>query len=67
MGSLNFNSQAKLATITITRTESNNTTTTLIYNVDANVSVVGDVSKLKVDQLVEVKGENGIVKTIMIK
>lgn len=67
VGTLNFNAQAKLATITITRTESNNTTTTLIYNVDANVSVVGDVSKLKVDQLVEVKGENGIVKTITIK
>lgn len=67
VGTLNFNSQAKLATITITRTESNNTTTTLIYNVDANVSVAGDVSKLKIGQLVEVKGENGVVKTITIK
>ncbi|MDQ6422363.1 S-layer homology domain-containing protein [Paenibacillus sp. LHD-117] len=67
VNTLNFNAQAKLATITVTRAESNNTTTTLIYNVDANVTVVGDVSLLKVGQLVEVKGENNIVKTITIK
>lgn len=67
VNTLNFNAQAKLSTITVTRTESNNSTTTLIYNVDANVSVVGDVTKLKIGQLVEVKGENGIVKTITIK
>ncbi|WP_214628692.1 S-layer homology domain-containing protein [Paenibacillus agaridevorans] len=67
INTLNFNAQAKLATITVTRTESNNSTTTLIYNVDGNVSVVGDATKLKIGQLVEVKGENGIVKTITIK
>ncbi|MHA6485246.1 S-layer homology domain-containing protein [Paenibacillus sp. strain BS8-2] len=67
VNTLNFNAQAKLATITVARTETNNTTTTLIYNVDTNVSVVGDVSKLRVGQLVEVKGENGTVKTITIK
>lgn len=66
VNTLTFNAQAKLATISITK-EVNSQTTVLIYNVDANVSIVGDVSKLTANQLVEVKGENNIVKTITIK
>ncbi len=67
INALSFNSQAKLAAITISRTDQNQVTTTLVYPVDANVSLVGDVSKLKVGQWVLVSGENGIAKKIEIQ
>ncbi|MCR2802539.1 S-layer homology domain-containing protein [Paenibacillus soyae] len=66
VNTLTFNAQAKLATISITK-EVNSQTTVLIYNVDPNVTIVGDVTKLTANQAVEVKGENNIVKTITIK
>lgn len=66
VNTLTFNAQAKLATISITR-EVNSQTTVLIYNVDPNVTIVGDVSKLKANQLVQLSGANNIVKTIEIK
>lgn len=66
VNTLTFNSQAKLSGITLSRVE-NSQTTVLIYNVDPNVTIVGDASKLKAGQLVIVKGENGTVKTIEIK
>lgn len=66
VNTLTFNAQAKLATISITR-EVNSQTTVLIYNVDPNVTIAGDVSKLKANQLVQLSGENNVVKTIEIK
>lgn len=66
VNTLNFNSQAKLSTISVDRIE-NGQTTVLIYNVDANVTIIGDASKLKTGQLVLIKGDNNIVKSIEIK
>lgn len=66
VNTLTFNAQAKLSTITLTRSD-NTQTTVLVYNVDPNVAITGDASKLKVGQLVQVKGENGTVKSIEIK
>jgi hypothetical protein len=66
VNTLNFNEQAKLSTISLTRVE-NGQTKVLIYNVDANVTIIGDASKLKSGQVVEVKGEAGTVKSIEIK
>ncbi|MFD0588398.1 S-layer homology domain-containing protein [Paenibacillus sp. GCM10027627] len=66
VNTLNFNSQAKLSTISINRI-SNGQTTVAIYNVDPNVAIIGDASKLKAGQVVEVKGDNAIVKSIEIK
>lgn len=66
VSTLTFNAQAKLATISISR-EINSQPTVLIYNVDPNVTIVGDVSKLKADQLVQLSGVNNVVKTIEIK
>lgn len=66
VNTLNFNAQAKLSTISLTRVE-NGETKVLIYNVDPNVTVIGDASKLKTGQVVEVKGEAGTVKSIEIK
>ncbi|MHA7964348.1 S-layer homology domain-containing protein [Paenibacillus sp. CAU 1782] len=66
VNTLNFNAQAKLSTISLTRVE-NGETKVLIYNVDPNVTVIGDASKLKTGQVVEIKGEAGTVKSIEIK
>ncbi|HTG70148.1 MAG TPA: S-layer homology domain-containing protein [Candidatus Udaeobacter sp.] len=66
INTLTFNSQAKLATISISRIE-NSQTIVNIYNVDANVAITGDASLLKAGQLVQVKGENGTAKSIEIK
>jgi predicted DNA-binding antitoxin AbrB/MazE fold protein len=66
INTLTYNAEAKLATISITRIE-NSQTVVLIYNIDANVSITGDVSLLKPGQAVQVKGENGTVKSIEIK
>lgn len=66
VNTLNFNAQAKLATLTLTRSE-NGETKVLIYNVDPNVAIVGDAGKLKTGQLVQVKGDAGTIKSIEIK
>ncbi|RIX52605.1 S-layer homology domain-containing protein [Paenibacillus nanensis] len=66
VNTLTFNAQAKLATVSITK-EVNSQTTVLIYNVDPSVAIVGDVSKLKSGQLVQLSGVNNVVKTIEIK
>ncbi|OMF36011.1 S-layer protein [Paenibacillus sp. FSL H8-0548] len=66
INTLTFNAQAKLATISITRLD-NGQTLVFIYNVDTNVSVVGDASLLKVGQTVKLKGDNSIVKSIELK
>lgn len=66
VNTLTYNAEAKLSTISITRIE-NSQTVVLIYNIDANVSITGDVSLLKPGQAVQVKGENGTVKSIEIK
>lgn len=66
VSTLGFNSQAKLSTIAINPAD-NNQNSVLIYNVDPNVTIVGDATKLKNGQLVQVKGDKNIVKTIEIK
>lgn len=66
VNTLTYNAESKLSTISITRIE-NSQTVVLIYNIDANVSITGDVSLLKPGQAVQVKGENGTVKSIEIK
>ncbi|MNZ66454.1 S-layer protein sap precursor [compost metagenome] len=66
INTLTFNAQAKLATITITRVE-NSKTVVFVYNVDANVTITGDATLLKAGQLVQVKGDNGVAKSIEIK
>lgn len=64
--SLTFNGQAKLSSIAITRVE-NGQTLIYQYNIDANVTITGNASLLKTGQLVQVKGDNNIVKSIEIK
>jgi hypothetical protein len=66
VSTLTFNAQAKLATISLSKTE-NGQTSVLIYNVDPNVTVTGDASLLKSGQQVQLKGDNGVVKAIIIK
>ncbi|REK77794.1 S-layer homology domain-containing protein [Paenibacillus paeoniae] len=66
VSTLGFNSQAKLSTIAINPADSTQNSV-LIYNVDPNVTIIGDASKLKNGQLVQVKGDKNIVKTIEIK
>lgn len=66
VNTVTVNAQGKLSTISVTKVENNETFTT-IYNIDANVKIVGNASLLVKDQLVELKGENGTVKTITIK
>ncbi|OBZ12342.1 MULTISPECIES: S-layer homology domain-containing protein [Bacillales] len=66
IGSVTFNSQAKLSTISISRVE-NSQTVVFIYNVDSNVAISGDASLLKAGQLVQVKGDNNTAKSIEIK
>lgn len=60
---LTFNSQVKLSTVSIKRVENGQLAT---FVIDANVAIVGDASLLKPGQLVLLKGENGIVKSIDI-
>ncbi len=64
--SLTFNAQAKLSAVSLTRTE-NGQTDVLIYHVDPGVTISGDASLLKAGQQIQVKGENGVVKAIIIK
>ncbi|WP_042163831.1 S-layer homology domain-containing protein [Paenibacillus gorillae] len=66
VNTVTLNAQGRLATISVTRI-TNNQTYTFIYNIDPNVVIVGNASLLTQGQLVEVKGENGTVKTITIK
>jgi hypothetical protein len=66
INTITFNSQAKLSTISISRVE-NSQTVTLIYNVDANVELIGEASLLKAGQYVQVKGDNDIAKSIEFK
>lgn len=66
VSTLGFNSQAKLSTIAINPADSTQNSV-LIYNVDPNVTIVGDATKLKNGQLVQVKGDKNIVKSIEIK
>jgi len=66
INTLGFNSQAKLSTISINPADGTQNSV-LIYNVDPNVTIVGDASKLKNGQLVQVKGDKNIVKSIEIK
>ncbi|WP_102713856.1 S-layer homology domain-containing protein [Paenibacillus castaneae] len=66
VNSLTFNGQAKLSTIIITRVE-NGQTVVFQYNIDSNVTITGDASLLKAGQIVQVKGDNNVVKSIDIK
>ncbi|MCA0755361.1 S-layer homology domain-containing protein [Paenibacillus sp. N4] len=66
VNTVTVNSQGKLATISVTNTV-NGQTSVLIYNIDPNVTITGEASLLKAGQLVQVKGENGTVKSIVIK
>lgn len=64
--SLGFNSQAKLSTISLTRVENGNTLI-FIKDVASDVKIVGDASKLKVGEIVIVKGVDKVVNTIEIQ
>ncbi|MGM0880069.1 MAG: S-layer homology domain-containing protein [Bacillota bacterium] len=57
---------SKLSKIIITRIE-NSQAVVLTYNVDANVSFTDNETLLVIGQIVELKGENGTVKSIDIK
>jgi hypothetical protein len=58
-----FNAQGKIATLSLTKDNGSGTTTTVVYNVDANVVVTGS---LAANAIVIVQGENSIVNKIQI-
>ncbi|MFX3633050.1 MAG: S-layer homology domain-containing protein [Candidatus Pristimantibacillus sp.] len=66
VNTVTVNAEGKLATISITK-KVNDVTYSLIYNIDANVTIVGNAGQLTNGQVVEVKGENGTVKSIVIR
>ncbi|GGF98959.1 S-layer homology domain-containing protein [Paenibacillus abyssi] len=66
INSVTLNAQGKLSTISIIKTVDGNEQA-VIFNVDTNVEIKGNASLLSQGQLIEVKGENGIVKSIEIK
>ncbi|MCU6710269.1 S-layer homology domain-containing protein [Paenibacillus sp. J5C_2022] len=63
--SLNFNSNAKLQTLTL-KVTTNNETKYVIYNIADDVVIVGDAAKLKADQAIRVSGDNNKVDRIEI-
>ncbi len=65
INSFTFNSQGKIATLSLTK-EVNGTTSTVVYNVDSNVSIKGGSGVLASNLVVVVKGENSVVKEIQI-
>lgn len=66
LNTVTVNAQGKLATISITK-KVNDVSYTLVYNIDANVTIVGNAGLLTSGQVVEVSGENGTVKSIVIR
>ncbi|MDB4868342.1 MAG: S-layer y protein [Cohnella sp.] len=66
VSSFTLNSQNKLATLSITK-DVNGTATTIVYNVDANVTITGGSGVLAPNLIVVVAGENNVVKSIQIQ
>ncbi|WP_127532631.1 S-layer homology domain-containing protein [Paenibacillus kobensis] len=66
MNTVTLNAQGKLATISIIRSV-NGAAQSAIYNVDPNVVISGDASKLLTGQAVELTIENNAVKVVVIK
>ncbi|RED57107.1 S-layer homology domain-containing protein [Cohnella lupini] len=60
-----LNQQGKIATISLSK-DVNGTMQTIIYNVDANVTITGNSGVLSPNLNVVVKGNNNIVQTIEI-
>ncbi|MFD0961430.1 S-layer homology domain-containing protein [Paenibacillus chungangensis] len=63
--SLTFNSNAKLQKLTL-KVTTNNETNYVIYDIADDVVIVGDVAKLKADQVVKVSGDDNKVDRIEI-
>ncbi len=67
INTLTFNNEAKLTKVSlITRYENSNPVVSE-FNIDSSVAITGDSSQLKVGQSVQVKGDNGTVKSIEVK
>lgn len=67
LNSYTLNSAGTIATISINQTLSNGTVQTAVYNTSSNVSIQGDLSQLTVDRLVELRGKDQLVHTIVIR
>ncbi|WP_239618226.1 S-layer homology domain-containing protein [Cohnella mopanensis] len=65
VGSFSLNAQGKIATLSLSK-EVNGTLQTIIYNVDANVTIIGNSGVLSPNLNVVVKGTNNIVQSIEI-
>lgn len=61
-----LNAQGKIATVSISKTV-NGVLVSVIYDVADSLVIKGDVTKLTVNQLIELKGTNQIVNSIEIK
>ncbi|GFN30981.1 S-layer homology domain-containing protein [Paenibacillus xylaniclasticus] len=66
LSTVSLNAQGKLATVSIIKTV-NGTAQAAIYNVDPNVVISGDTSKLVAGQAIELTIEHNVVKLIVIK
>lgn len=65
LNAFTFNAQGKVATIALIR-DVNGTASTVVYNVDPNVTITGGNGVLAANLSVVVKGENNTVKEIII-
>lgn len=67
INTLTFNNQAKLTTVSLITRYENSQAVVTTFSIDPSVVITGDSSQLKVGQYVQVKGDNGAVKSIEVK
>ncbi|MEK3720773.1 S-layer homology domain-containing protein [Paenibacillus sp. FSL H8-0034] len=70
IGSLNsytLNSSGQIATISINQTLSSGSVQTAVYNAASNLSIQGDMSLLTANRAIELRGNNQVVHTIVIR
>lgn len=67
INTLTFNNQAKLTTVSLITRYENSQAVVTTFSIDPSVVITGDSSQLKVGQYVQVKGDNGTVKSIEVK
>ncbi|GAA4855145.1 hypothetical protein GCM10023310_37590 [Paenibacillus vulneris] len=67
LNSYTLNSAGSIATISINQTLSNGTVQTAVYNTSSNLTIQGDLSQLTTNRLVELRGKDQLVHTIVIR
>lgn len=67
INTLTFNNQAKLTTVSLITRYENSQAVVTTFSIDPSVVITGDSSQLKAGQYVQVKGDNGTVKSIEVK